>query len=145
MGRAGGAHLRLDSVIAFRPTLTPTLWVLLGAILRIARFPSAGAPSQFDEVSYLSNGLLLLEGYESDGGSLAQTELKITLEPGATVERIVLAQDDAEAVSVSQAEVTLAPTAVTLEVNQSQQFTATVQSSNAGVLWSINPQGGSKK
>src|SRR6185437_8581645 len=26
------------------------------------RFPLPGAPSQFDEVSYLSNGLLLLEG-----------------------------------------------------------------------------------
>jgi len=45
-----------------RPTLTPTLCVLLGAILRFGRFPLSGAPSQFDEVSYLSNGLLLLEG-----------------------------------------------------------------------------------
>jgi hypothetical protein len=36
--------------------------VLLGAILRFARLPHAGSPSQFDEISYLSNGLLLLEG-----------------------------------------------------------------------------------
>jgi hypothetical protein len=49
-------------VIAFRPTLTPTLCVLLGAILRFGRIPLPGAPSQFDETSYLSNGLLLLEG-----------------------------------------------------------------------------------
>ena len=34
----------------------------VGAILRLGRFPDAGSPSQFDEVSYLSNGLLLLEG-----------------------------------------------------------------------------------
>ena len=45
-----------------RPSLTPALCVLLGAILRFGRFPLPGAPSQFDEVSYLSNGLLLLEG-----------------------------------------------------------------------------------
>lgn len=45
-----------------RPTLTATLCVLLGAMLRLGRFPLPGAPSQLDEVSYLSNGLLLLEG-----------------------------------------------------------------------------------
>ena len=36
--------------------------MLLGAILRLGRFPSPDSPSQFDEVGYLSNGLLLLEG-----------------------------------------------------------------------------------
>ena len=45
-----------------RPWLVPVACVLFGAILRLGRFPGAGSPSQFDEVSYLSNGLLLLEG-----------------------------------------------------------------------------------
>ena len=49
-------------MIAFRPTLAPTFCVLLGAILRFGRIPLPGAPSQFDETSYLCNGLLLLEG-----------------------------------------------------------------------------------
>ncbi|MDB5425385.1 MAG: ABC-type transport system involved in Fe-S cluster assembly, permease component [Phenylobacterium sp.] len=52
--------------------------------------------------------LRLLESYESDAGSLAQAVLTITLAKGASVERIVLAQDSADAVSVSQARVTLA-------------------------------------
>ncbi len=45
-----------------RPWLVPAFCVLIGAILRLGRFPAAGAPEQFDEISYLSNGLLLLEG-----------------------------------------------------------------------------------
>jgi Fe-S cluster assembly protein SufD len=52
--------------------------------------------------------LVLLESYESDGASLAQAALDITLASGASIERIVLAQDHAEAVSVSQAKVRLA-------------------------------------
>jgi Fe-S cluster assembly protein SufD len=52
--------------------------------------------------------LRLLESYESDAGSLSQAALTITLAKGASVERIVLAQDAADAVSVSQAKVTLA-------------------------------------
>ena len=49
-------------MIRNRPWLVPAACVLIGAILRLGRFPDAGSPSQFDEVSYLSNGLLLLEG-----------------------------------------------------------------------------------
>jgi Fe-S cluster assembly protein SufD len=52
--------------------------------------------------------LELLETYESDGASVAQTGLRIALADGAAVERIVLAADDPEAVQVSQAEVRLA-------------------------------------
>ncbi len=55
--------------------------------------------------------LILLESYESDDGSVAQASLTITIASGASVERIVLARDDAEAVSVSQAKVLLAPSA----------------------------------
>jgi Fe-S cluster assembly protein SufD len=53
--------------------------------------------------------LTLLETYESDGGSVAQASLTFSLAKDAAVERIVLAADHAEAVSVSQAEVRLAP------------------------------------
>ena len=54
--------------------------------------------------------LTLLESYEGDeGGYLAQTDLTLTLAEGAHVERIVLAADGAEGVSVSQAEVKLSP------------------------------------
>jgi len=55
--------------------------------------------------------LTLLETYESDGGSLAQASIQFELAPGAAVERIVLANDHEDAVSVSQAEVSLAPDA----------------------------------
>jgi Fe-S cluster assembly protein SufD len=53
----------------------------------------------------------LLESYRGAGGYLAHTEIAITLGQGARLERIVLAAEDAEAVAVSQAEVTLAPLA----------------------------------
>jgi len=53
----------------------------------------------------------LLESYESDSGSVSQTSLTIVLGEGAAVERLVLAQDHEDAVSVSQAAVRLAPKA----------------------------------
>ena len=51
--------------------------------------------------------LRLFESYEGQGGYLAQTGLDITLDEGAASERIVLADDDADGVSVSQAQVRL--------------------------------------
>jgi Fe-S cluster assembly protein SufD len=52
----------------------------------------------------------LLESYEGRGdGYFANTLLEITLEPGARLDRIVLADDPASAVSISTAEVRLAP------------------------------------
>lgn len=54
--------------------------------------------------------LVLLESYEGDGGSyLAQTGLLLSLGAEAIVERIVLAGDGAEGVTVSEAKVELAP------------------------------------
>jgi len=53
--------------------------------------------------------LVLLETYEGEGAYLSQTGLLISLGQDASVERIVLAADDAEGVTVSQAEVELAP------------------------------------
>jgi len=55
--------------------------------------------------------LILLESYDGEGGYLGQASLVFSLGVGASVERIVLAADDAEGVTVSQAEVQLAPDA----------------------------------
>ncbi|HEX7886726.1 MAG TPA: Fe-S cluster assembly protein SufD, partial [Phenylobacterium sp.] len=54
--------------------------------------------------------LTILESYEGDAGSyLGQTGLVLSLAKDAMVERIVLATDGAEGVTVSQADVDLAP------------------------------------
>ncbi|HEX2800478.1 MAG TPA: Fe-S cluster assembly protein SufD [Phenylobacterium sp.] len=84
------------------------------AAVAALRFVSSGAGSHAAsvEISVDANGRLqLLESYESDDASVSQATLTITTGAGAVVERIVLAQDDPEAVCVSQATVTLAPTA----------------------------------
>jgi Fe-S cluster assembly protein SufD len=52
--------------------------------------------------------LTLLESYEGEGSYLSQAALVFSLGVGAEVERIVLVSDDAEGVTVSQAEVQLA-------------------------------------
>jgi len=56
----------------------------------------------------VSGRLTLLESYEGEGAYLGQTGLMLSLAKDAVVERIVLAADDAEGVTVSQAEVGLA-------------------------------------
>lgn len=57
--------------------------------------------------------LTLLESYEGQGsGYVAHADLDIRLGEGARLERIVLADDDADAVSVSSAEVVLSGDAV---------------------------------
>ena len=76
------------------------------------RLVSRGAGSHAASVSVTLGArarLRLLESYESDAGSVSQATLSFTLAEGATVERIVLAQDHEDAVSVSQADVLLAP------------------------------------
>lgn len=56
--------------------------------------------------------LTLLESYEGQAaGYLASAELEISLGEGASLERIVLAADESEAVCVSTADVALAPNA----------------------------------
>jgi Fe-S cluster assembly protein SufD len=70
----------------------------------------AGAHAGRASVKVAEGGkLVLLESYESDGGSVAHMALEIALGRGAQVERIVLCADHEDAVSVSQAEVRLAP------------------------------------
>jgi Fe-S cluster assembly protein SufD len=73
-----------------------------------ARFVSRGAGVHVARLNVIVGSdahLVLLESYESDDASISQAALTITLHPGARIERIVLAQDNAEAVTVSQAEV----------------------------------------
>ncbi|HEY8617742.1 Fe-S cluster assembly protein SufD [Phenylobacterium sp.] len=53
--------------------------------------------------------LRLFESYEGQGSYLAQTSISVELAEGAAMERIVLADEDAEAVAVSHAEVRLSP------------------------------------
>jgi Fe-S cluster assembly protein SufD len=52
--------------------------------------------------------LRLLESYEGQGAYLAQARLRIVLAEGAALERVVVADDDAESVNVSEARVELA-------------------------------------
>jgi len=72
-----------------------------------------GAHAARVSVSVEAGGALtLLESYEGEGGYLSQTGLLISLGGGASLERIVLATDSDDGVTVSQAEVDLAPNAV---------------------------------
>jgi Fe-S cluster assembly protein SufD len=75
-----------------------------------ARFVSRGAGVHVARLNVIVGTdarLVLLESYESDGASVSEAALTITLHPGARLERIILTQDHAEAVSVSQAEAVL--------------------------------------
>jgi Fe-S cluster assembly protein SufD len=79
-----------------------------------ARFVSRGAGVHVARLNVIVGTdarLVLLESYESDDASISQAALTITLHPGARIERILLALDHPEAVSVSQAEVIHAPRA----------------------------------
>ncbi len=68
----------------------------------------AGAHAGGVTVSVAAGGrLTLLESYDGEGSYLAHAALAIDC--GGAIERIVLAADDAEGVSVSQAEVVLQP------------------------------------
>ncbi len=76
------------------------------------RFVSRGAGRHASVVRVtLGEGarLRLLESYESDGASLAQVDLDIVQAGQARVERVVIADDDADAVTVSQTQVRLSP------------------------------------
>ena len=74
------------------------------------RFVAQGDGAHAAEVEILvgaGGSLWVLESYESDGGSVAQATLSFDMGEDAFVERLVLAQDDVEAVTVSQATVRL--------------------------------------
>jgi Fe-S cluster assembly protein SufD len=81
------------------------------ALRVISRGAGSHAASAVIEVSP-GERLTLLETYEGDaGGYVANASLTITVGEGGELERIVLAADGLEGVSVSQAQVTLAPKA----------------------------------
>lgn len=70
----------------------------------------SGAHAARVELEVAAGGrLVVLESHRGRGGYLAQTGLDIAIGEGAAVERIVLAEDDAEAVAVSEAEIRLSP------------------------------------
>ena len=77
------------------------------------RIVSRGSGSHAARISVdveVGGSLTLLESYEGDdGGYLGHASLFFSLGRGGSVERIVLAGDGAEGVTVSQAEVDLAP------------------------------------
>ncbi len=90
-----------------------------GGVLRL-RFateaPNASWQAAAEIVVEAGARLTLLESYEGAGpGYVALASLGLTLEPGATLERIVLIEEPADAVSVSTAEVRLAPGARLLQ------------------------------
>lgn len=93
----GGAHIGVE------PGETKV------AALRIVSRGDGGHAARVSIDVEAAGRLVLLETYEGEGGYLGQTGLLISLGKDATVERIVLAADDAEGVTVSQAEVELAP------------------------------------
>ena len=71
-----------------------------------------GAHAARVSVSVEAGGSLIrFESYEGEGAYLSQTGLIFNVGGGATVERIVLAADSADGVTVSQAEIDLAPNA----------------------------------
>jgi Fe-S cluster assembly protein SufD len=84
-----------------------TAWVALRIVSRGDGAHSARASIKVGAGARLN----LFETYEGEGGYLSQTSLSIALAEAASIERIVLAADDAAGVSVSQAEVSLAPRA----------------------------------
>jgi Fe-S cluster assembly protein SufD len=77
--------------------------------LRLVAAPNAGAHVTRLEIEVGEGAdLTLLESYEGEGADyLADAELTIALGPGARLERIVLADDAENGVSVSRAEIAL--------------------------------------
>lgn len=76
------------------------------------RFISRGDGAHSARVSVeveAAGRLTLLESYEGEGGYLAHSGLVFSLGKDAVLERVILAGDDAGGVSVSQAEVQMAP------------------------------------
>ena len=69
------------------------------------RLTDAASPS----LGIGAGSFVLLESYEGEGAYVSELDLALKLEPGARVQRIVLCDEPADAVSVSRCEVTLAP------------------------------------
>ncbi|MGA0607037.1 Fe-S cluster assembly protein SufD [Phenylobacterium sp. VNQ135] len=75
--------------------------------LRVLSRGDGGHAGRVAVIVALGGRLTLLESYEGEGSYLGHAALTIGVAEGAAVERIVLAADSADAVSVSQAQVQL--------------------------------------
>ncbi len=76
------------------------------------RYFAAGAGSHAQQLTIAlgaGSDLVLLESHEGEGGYVAAADLTITVSSGARLERLVLADEPEDAVSVSNANVSLAP------------------------------------
>ncbi|HEY1448028.1 MAG TPA: Fe-S cluster assembly protein SufD [Caulobacteraceae bacterium] len=92
----------------------PTFIDLADGERRVAalRFYAAGAGAHACQVTIrlgAGSELILLESHEGEGGYVAQADLDITVGPGARLERVVLAAEPEDAVSVTGARVALSP------------------------------------
>ena len=111
---AGPFDRLAERVVALGAGDAESLHVAPGeAAVLAVRFIARGGGSHVSELSVevgAGGRLTLLESYEGEGADyLAHASLNLTLAEGASLERIVLARDDAEGVRISQARVLLAP------------------------------------
>jgi len=112
VGQGPFEHLVDASFVVANGRSAPSLRVEAGGSRTVAlRFLSRGDGSHGGEAAIVvaeGGRLTLLETYEGDGGGyLSSAMLHVTLEDGASLERIVLAGDGADGVSVSEADVRL--------------------------------------
>jgi Fe-S cluster assembly protein SufD len=78
--------------------------------IRYIAAPGATAHAAAPKLEIENGRLILLETFEgSDGGYLSEIDLSLDIKAGGHVERIVLTDDSADAVSVARCDVTLAP------------------------------------
>lgn len=80
--------------------------------LRIVSRGDGGHAARLSVAVEAGGSLTLLESYEGEGAYLSHAGLMISLGGGASLERIVLADDGDDGVTVSQAEIELAANAV---------------------------------
>ncbi|HEY2707516.1 MAG TPA: Fe-S cluster assembly protein SufD [Caulobacteraceae bacterium] len=82
--------------------------MLTGGVLELRLIADgAGASSARLRLVVEAAGSVLLETHEASAGAVASHELMIDLEPGASVERVVIVETEADAVLVSVARVSL--------------------------------------
>ena len=77
--------------------------------VRYIAAPGATAHSAAPKLDIENGRLVLLETFEGEGGYLSEIDLTLDIKAGGHVERIVLTDDGADAVSVARCDVTLAP------------------------------------
>ncbi len=77
--------------------------------VRYIAAPGATAHSAAPKLEIENGRLVLLETFEGEGGYLSEIDLTLDIKAGGHVERIVLTDDGADAVSVARCDVTLAP------------------------------------